>query len=355
MALGLPTTLVDGWVYCIREEDYLDGSLGRYVKFGLTSRTVPQRIREHQTGNPRREISVYDINVEMMSYAEKYLHHYFAVDRIGGEWFDMDDARVMSDVAPILVTLQAEMAARKTDFVQWRQLKNQVSNGNDLAASTAHTALHQSYKTAQESFTLATAQHNIHKANLKTMIGANDGIANVITLLEVNKSDEFNKTSFDGLLTPTQLAQCNETKTAISGSCRVVGGDSLSVLDPALAAQLAAANAAYTTTPNLTNLTGTPLALTQAVKDEHMLFLATKRQVKEAEWECLKLKAQLIAALGLNDSITGIITWRRTSTTSTTFSKKLAQENFETEFNSCLTPQQNTVSVKFHEGRTYNP
>ena len=291
----------------------------------------------------------------MMSYAEKYLHHYFAVDRIGGEWFDMDDARVMSDVAPILVTLQAEMAARKTDFVQWRQLKNQVSNGNDLAASTAHTALHQSYKTAQESLTLATAQHDIHKANLKTMIGANDGIENVITLIEVNKSDEFNKTSFDGLLTPTQLAQCNETKTAISGSCRVVGGDSLSVLDPTLAAQLAAANAAYTTTPNLTNLTGTPLALTQAIKDEHMLYLATKRQVKEAEWECLKLKAQLIAALGLNDSITGIITWSRTSTTSTTFSKKLAQENFETEFNSCLTPQQNTISVKFHEGRTYNP
>jgi hypothetical protein len=127
------------------------------------------------------------------------------------------------------------------------------------------------------------------------------------------------------------------------------------VLDPALAAQLAAANAAYTTTPNLTNLTGTPLALTQAIKDEHMLYLATKRQVKETEWECLKLKAQLIEALGLNDSITGIITWRRTSTTSTTFSKKLAQENFETEFNSCLTPQQNTVSVKFHEGRKYNP
>ena len=26
---------------------------GRYVKLGLTARTVEQRIREHQTGNPR--------------------------------------------------------------------------------------------------------------------------------------------------------------------------------------------------------------------------------------------------------------------------------------------------------------
>ena len=35
-----------------------------------------------------------------MHYGEKYLHHYFAADRIGGEWFDLDNGQVMADVAP---------------------------------------------------------------------------------------------------------------------------------------------------------------------------------------------------------------------------------------------------------------
>ena len=115
MGLTLPKT-TPGWIYCIREQDYLDQTWGRYVKLGLTARTVEQRIREHQTGNPRRETSEYDIQLELMHYGEKYLHHYFAADRIGGEWFDLDNGQVMADVAPILQTLQSEMAARAADF-----------------------------------------------------------------------------------------------------------------------------------------------------------------------------------------------------------------------------------------------
>tara|TARA_B100000767_G_scaffold70346_1_gene66959 strand:+ start:149 stop:1216 length:1068 start_codon:yes stop_codon:yes gene_type:complete len=355
MSLKLPTTVADGLVYCIREQDYLDNSIGRYVKLGLTSRTVAQRIREHQTANPRREMSEYDINVEMMSYAEKYLHHYFAEDRIGGEWFDMDNARVLGEIAPILVTLQTEMAARKSDFVQWGQLKNQVSNGTVRSPSTAETTLHQSYMTAHANWTQATAQHNIHKANLKAMIGTNDGIEDVLTLTEVNASDAFAETTFQGLLTAAQLTSCNETKTTITGQMVLTGGGSLGTLNPALQTQLTNAKNTITTTPNLTNLSGTPLSLTQAIKDEHMLYLATKRQVKETEWECLKVKSQLVVALDLDDSITGVITWRRTSETSTKFSKKLAKENFEVEYNSCLSPVTNTVRINFHEGRKYNP
>jgi len=46
-----------------------------------------------------------------MHYGEKYLHHYFAADRIHGEWFDLDNEQVMADVAPILQTPQFAMAS----------------------------------------------------------------------------------------------------------------------------------------------------------------------------------------------------------------------------------------------------
>ena len=61
-SLTLPKT-TPGRIYCIREQDYLDQTWGRYVKLGLTARSVEQRIREHQTGNPRRETSEYDIQL----------------------------------------------------------------------------------------------------------------------------------------------------------------------------------------------------------------------------------------------------------------------------------------------------
>ena len=78
-----------------------------------------------------------------MSYGEKYLHHYFAADRIGGEWFDLDNGQVMADVAPILQTLRSEMAARAADFRAWESLKNVVSSGNERAPTAAETALHE--------------------------------------------------------------------------------------------------------------------------------------------------------------------------------------------------------------------
>ena len=103
MSFSAPTVpkpkIKAGWIYAIRDEDYLDQSISRYVKLGLTERTVAQRIREHQTGNPRREFEAINSKyIELMNYGEKYLHHVFAPDRIAGEWFDMDDAGLVTDV-----------------------------------------------------------------------------------------------------------------------------------------------------------------------------------------------------------------------------------------------------------------
>ena len=354
MALSVPK-LVPGWIYCIREEDYLDGSIGRFVKLGLTKRTVPIRIREHQTGNPRKEVSEYDLYLEMMDYAETYLHHYFAQDRIGGEWFDMDNAKVLAEVAPLLQTLEAEMAVEKPNFIVWSNLKTTRSNGNVIGPTPAVSALHQSYILAEENHTIAEARHKIHDNNLRALVGTNDGIEGVLTLIENNKSDSFNKDDFTTLVTAAQLAQCDDTKTTFKGNLIVESGRNLATLDPVLDAQLTASAGRITVSPNLTNLTNAETPLIQSIKDEHMAYLGTLRQLKEAEWECYKLKAQIVVALGANQGITGVVTWRRYDDTKTAFSAKKAKELFPTEYNNSLRPVQNTVSVKIHRGRKYNP
>ena len=110
-----------------------------------------------------------------------------------------------------------------------------------------------------------------------------------------------------------------------------------------------------TSNPGLSNLTASPLGLTPAIKHEHMLFLQSKRALKVAEWACLQLKAQLVAALGTDDAITGVITWKRSEETTTTFSSKLAKEHFPNEYLACMTQQPNSVRVNVHEGRKYLP
>ena len=58
----------EGWVYLLRERDFLTGTTDRYLKIGLTERDVEDRVKEHQTGNPRRETSDYDLQLEPMSW-----------------------------------------------------------------------------------------------------------------------------------------------------------------------------------------------------------------------------------------------------------------------------------------------
>ena len=350
MPLTLPKT-TPGWIYCIREQDYLDQTWGRYVKLGLTARTVEQRIREHQTGNPRRETSEYDIQLELMHYGEKYLHHYFAADRIGGEWFDLDNGQVMADVAPILQTLQSEMAARAADFRAWEDLKNVVSSGNERAPTPAETALHEQFVAAEAEYKIAEALHKVHDHNLRAMIGTHDGLEGALTLTEVTGSESLDKTAFIGMLTPAQLALCEETKTSVKGTLSLKGKLALKAANPAVDAALKAAKASVTSKPELSNLTASPLGLTPAIKHEHILFLQSKRALKVAEWACLQLKAQLVAALGTDDALTGVITWKRSEETTTSFSAKLAKEHFPNEYLACMTQQPNSVRVNVHEGR----
>jgi len=86
MGLTLPKT-TPGWIYCIREQDYLDQTWGRYVKLGLAARTVEQRIREHQSDKSPGESSEYDIKLDLMNNGEKHLNHCCATDRIGdADW-----------------------------------------------------------------------------------------------------------------------------------------------------------------------------------------------------------------------------------------------------------------------------
>lgn len=354
MAIKLPK-LVPGWIYCIREEDYLDGSIGRYVKLGLTTRTVDVRIREHQTGNPRKEVSEYNHHMDLMNYTETFLHHYFAYDRIAGEWFDMDTACVHTEVKPLLERLEIEQAAAKPNMDRWVELKELESNGTVRPPDATEQSLHDQYKLADEALTLASALHTIHDHTIRAMIESADGIENVVTLIRKTYSDVCDTNALKAALTAHEIAQCQETTTKISGNLNITGGRKLNDIDNALAVLLAQTKNAIGSKPTPANLSNSTKPLTQAIKDEHIAWLRTLREQKEAEWACLQLGAQLVVILGEDEQIEDVIKWKRQNKTTLSFKSGLAKELFEIRYNASLQPKDDTVDVNIHDGRTYLP
>ena len=85
--------LQSGELYFVREREYQVDSFTNYVKIGLVrereGRSSFDRLREHQTGNPR-DLVLPPGNVLItpaIDRVEALMHNIFATRRISGEWF----------------------------------------------------------------------------------------------------------------------------------------------------------------------------------------------------------------------------------------------------------------------------
>jgi len=293
--------------------------------------------------------------IQTAYYTENFLHHYFAYDRIAGEWFDINSNSVITEVKPLLERLEIEQASAIPNIKRWEELKKMTSNGTIRSANVAEQALHDQYKIADEQLTLTSAQHTIHDYNIRAMIGSADGIENVVTLILKTYNDVCDTTSLKATLSSQEIAQCQETTTKLSASLTITGGRKLNELDAVLAASLEQAENSIGSKPTPINLGNSTKSLLQDIKDEHIEWLRTLRGQKEAEWTCLQLGAQLVVALDEDEQIEGVIKWKRLNKTTTSFKSNLAKELFENRYNASLRAVDDSVSVKIHEGRTYLP
>ena len=349
-------SLVPGYIYFIRERDFLTNQVGGYVKIGLTreERPVSARLSDHKTANPREEYSEWDIQVPMVDKLETYMHHYFAEHRITGEWFEMDNSEVMSLAIPIVQQVLAEQAVTKPLLLNKDILKATVSNGNVRAPTPAESAMHQAYITADEGLKISKALYEIKDKELRAMIGTSDGIERIINLQQKSQGPTFDKNGFLAALTEPQLALCNVTSQTSNGGPKITGGRTLAKIDPVLNdAKKVATDAAPASVP-LANKSNPVLPITQPLKDLHMEFLQTMRAVKIAEWEKEQAGAQLANMLGVDEEITGVISWKRVpSTTETKFSAAEAKKHFENIYNAHLTPRPDHIAVDIAKGHPY--
>lgn len=72
----------DGWLYFIGE-----AGLSSFVKIGFTKYPPAVRVKQLQTGNPRKLMLLYSCKCPEVMDVESRLHARFDEDRVEGEWF----------------------------------------------------------------------------------------------------------------------------------------------------------------------------------------------------------------------------------------------------------------------------
>jgi hypothetical protein len=355
MALKCPT--VDkGEIYCIREVDFISKNPTKYVKLGKTKRNTAQRLKEHQTGNPRQETAEYVLYTDMMSSLEKYLHYHFANDCVNSEWFVIDTPRVMADVKPLIQSLAAEHALVRPMFDEWKTQSKTVNNGKTLAANSAHKTLHATYLQQYERYKKAEAEMTIAGLELKIMIGTNDGIENMVYLVTTEKLP-FDSTKFlASLATQADRDQCYKSETKVLPEApKVTGETPLSNIDPALDTRLKALDKAYKANkPDSSNLAQPSLPVTTALINLHSVYLTSKKEFKETEWALQKTTAELVSMLKDNKEIQDIIVWERKHDTKQKFEKEWAKKKFPTEYHAHEGPPVTKIHlVSIDDGKKY--
>mgnify|MGYP003320069050 CR=1 FL=1 len=68
------------------------------LKIGYTTKTVEERIKEHQTGNPRDIVCVFALKTEAPFLVEQSLHRLHSSDRIRLEWFEFKEEKELENL-----------------------------------------------------------------------------------------------------------------------------------------------------------------------------------------------------------------------------------------------------------------
>lgn len=346
----------EGDIYLLRDRDLRVNPpvQSNYLKIGIAEDT-PKRVKQHQTGNPRKIETTYRQLVPGKTELETFLHHYFSTDRTRGEWFWIDDAREASDVMPVLTGHHTEQIAHQANLVVIDTVKTTPDNGTVRPPTLAEQTLSDELKAAEESRALAKAQHDIHDYNLRAMLSSGNGIDGVITLTQKASPPKFEKAAFISSLTPAEFALCHSSGTEFKSDAKFLHQKrTLPTIDPTLNTVKTAAKALAPTTIPLSDLGNPVVPRTGSIESEHHEWLSTRRDIAIHKWTVEQKKAELKALIGSDQEITGVLRWTRGNLPFTDkWSLTDAKKNLETKYQAHCTAKPDIVEVKIHKGKPY--
>lgn len=189
-----------GEIYFVRESS--GSGFGPYVKIGLVAQKKDrgsfERLKEHQTGNPRilRIDPDQIVKTQAVSMVEAQLHKIFAPKRISGEWFNFPDEHELEEAISEARKLSLEIDKVVPVFEKAEKLSKETSLADKAAPTDDAIELSQVIiRTSSEISILEMLEKRIQAAFEEAVESGDDlkGAAKVVTrtFQPVFKIEEF--------------------------------------------------------------------------------------------------------------------------------------------------------------------
>ena len=361
-------TLVEGSLYIDRDFDVRTETWGPYVKIGIVkdNKTPEERVKELQTGNPRKVRTIKTYLSPMVENLETRLHHNFAEYWVRGEWFLMDENFVNNELHNTITKFIDEQEDSIEFFKKREELKEMLSNGNRREPTEAELELHSKYNANKIISDESNAKSQIIKHKIMDALGAYGGVEGIIELRKSITPEKITpaKSSFDkGKFKSDYPEKYLEFTTITYGSPK---GSLLMKGTPTLASHNSELRDKEKDAKNECDRLKSELVdkdkkdMDAVMKSLHEEYVKLLGDIFNSELEMETIKAHLGTLLGEDEAIEGIIEWKRQENPKEKFDADAAQEKYPTEYGDCMvekpekiTPEKVTVSIIVEQNRAY--
>ena len=351
--------LKPGYLYILNDVDQRTGVSSPYYKIGITfeAKTVEERIKEHQTGNPRDIVCVFALKTEAPFLVEQSLHRLHSSDRIRLEWFEFKEEKelenLIDEAKKLDATFSPKIKAIRKNAVNDSNGKMAVLSTKELADATLH---HSELKQLLLQLLECTLKKDIITELFKEITADNgQGIDGIVEVSVSGQGDptfnvpEFKKSS------PANLKLWDSfQKTSRKDEFKLIGNPTpakhQSKLHQEKQTQVAKAKAVK---PEATAVQDSGISRTQDLEKTHAEYIELLDLEGELKAKIEEKELLLQILIGENDGIEDIANWVRSETS--TFDKtafKNAHHDLFTDLTYYKTAKA-TVSYKVAKSRNY--
>ena len=304
--------LTPGNLYFIRDIDYLTGEIGKYVKIGIVNndRKTEDRIKDHQTGNPRGIYPVEEVtDVPFVERLETQLHYEYNEKWITGEWFLLNDKEVKAIVKRAEALKAQQLIDKPLIEEVLLKIQEKVSNGKVKVANKSALELENKIIKLKGELNVYKAKIEISKYEFYTLLGANGSIEGVLKIKYSPSKYAFDEKAFQIAHPALHKKFVLPREDKFNHTFNYTNNDqySLGNVDPVLASSKKALG---TTSYTQAQLKGVQKR-TKKIEKLHADHLILLKEMKWREYELEILEYRLQKLVGIYDGIDAICTWKR--------------------------------------------
>ena len=190
---------VSGEIYFVRERT--NGNFSPFVKIGLVHgvRDSLERLKEHQTGNPRPlfidETQV--VKTEAVDLVEAQMHKYFAPRRVYGEWFEFPKDEELAQAVSKAQEISREVSSMMPVFQAAEELSRKPSIEGKVSATQESLDLSKAIAQAGGKVSVCKDLEKDIKSKLVQAMEADEGnVKDTVEMMTKTYKAKFNEKDF---------------------------------------------------------------------------------------------------------------------------------------------------------------